>query len=99
MADAASQVGFSSNYNLFHNILDAQPFRWGVTNYNLADWRSNTGQDANSATTDPDIDAGGFMSTHILGGVYWGSEPAPLDAFSKKYSSTVPSIGPVQLAA
>ncbi len=48
-----SAIALVSNYNLFYN---SAGFRWrndGTTNYTLAAWRSATGQDLNSVSSNP----------------------------------------------
>ena len=48
-----------SNYNEFHPD-GATLFRFNVTNYNIANWKTATSGDANSITTDPAfVNAGG----------------------------------------
>lgn len=50
---ADSQTGFESDYNDFYGASSGTPFTWGVTAYSLADWKANSGQDANSLNSDP----------------------------------------------
>ena len=40
------------NYNIWYGG-SATPFRWGGTNYNWADYKTNSSQDANSLNSDP----------------------------------------------
>jgi Ca2+-binding RTX toxin-like protein len=51
--DADSQQGFDSNYNLFQVTGGAQLAQWQVPMPSLADWRLQTGFDANSISGDP----------------------------------------------
>ena len=43
---------FISGNNVFYNG-PATPFTWGATGYSLADWKTNSSQDANSLSSDP----------------------------------------------
>lgn len=51
-ANATSQTDYASDYNLYYGG-DATPFQWGAPTYNLAGWRTETSQDANSVAGDP----------------------------------------------
>lgn len=51
--DADSQQGFASNYNLFDAMGGARLAQWQVPMATLADWRLQTGFDANSLAGDP----------------------------------------------
>ncbi|MEX2185288.1 MAG: right-handed parallel beta-helix repeat-containing protein [Pirellulales bacterium] len=51
--DADSQQGFSSNYNLFQLTDGAQLAQWQLPMADLADWRLQTGHDADSLSGDP----------------------------------------------
>ena len=50
---AQATTNFVSDNNIFYNSLSATPFYWGATQYNFADWKTNSSQDANSTSTDP----------------------------------------------
>ncbi len=51
--DAGSETGFVSDYNLFYNA-SGSSWVWGATTYaTLADWRTNSSQDAHSLNADP----------------------------------------------
>jgi len=47
--------GIVWNYNVYYHPNNATPFRYRATNYNFADWKTQTGGDANSENTSPGI--------------------------------------------
>ena len=49
---AQATTNFVSDNNIFYNSA-ATPFYWGATQYNFADWKTNSNQDTNSTTSDP----------------------------------------------
>jgi hypothetical protein len=48
----AATQGQTLNYNLYYGG-SATPFEWNVTNYDFADYKTNSGEDANSLNSAP----------------------------------------------
>lgn len=56
--------GLSIDYNIYYHPNNATPFRYLTTNYNFADWKTQTGFDANSVNDNPTL-VGADWDTYI----------------------------------
>jgi len=52
--DASSETGTAYDYNDYFSA-SGTPFNWGGTAYNLANWQTNSSQDAHSFSSDPSL--------------------------------------------
>ena len=76
-----SSVGFVSDYNIFWNANDQEPFKFGTTKYaTLAAYQAASGQDAHSRQADPKFvngPAGDFTLAPGSPGIDAGTAAAP----------------------
>lgn len=52
--DASSETGTAYDYNIYFSA-SGTPFSWGGTAYTLANWQTNSSQDAHSFSSDPKL--------------------------------------------
>jgi hypothetical protein len=60
--DATSETGTAYDYNIYFSA-SGTPFNWGGTAYNLANWQTNSSQDAHSFSSDPGLTNGSALSS------------------------------------
>ena len=60
--DATSETGTAYDYNDYFSA-SGTPFNWGGTAYNLANWQTNSSQDAHSFSSDPGLTNGSALSS------------------------------------
>ena len=51
----AGTTASDMNNNLYYHPNNATPLKWSGTNYNFTDWKTQSGEDANSLNTDPTL--------------------------------------------
>lgn len=61
--DATSETGTAYDYNDYFSATGATPFSWGGTAYSLANWQTNSLQDAHSSSADPALANASSLST------------------------------------
>jgi hypothetical protein len=60
--DASSETGTAYDYNDYFSA-SGTPFNWGGTAYNLANWQTNSSQDAHSFSSDPSLTNASALSS------------------------------------